>query len=300
MTEFLRILIFCIWVVGFALLIYAGQFLRQTNALAARRWAIASSLFLGILYLFTESPLSSFVPSNSLMRNASQWYIAAILLLTPFVSILGARRPTNKFWSYFIVLPMIFVLGFPILVNWMGGGMDDQFSIQPPVLIGFLFVLMMGVGNYFGTQLTLPAILAGCSVILIVVPLTTTVSPVVPVLVLAMTFPAAVAMHGLSIIWAYWSLRKRSNTETGSPYNQLWFNFQNLFGIVWAKRVAEQINQAAESKQWQVRLELHGLVWQQTELTTEQKTETIKELDKHLRWALLRFVEEEWIERSLK
>ncbi len=298
MIEFLNIIIFCIWVFGFTLLINVGQFLRQTNALAARRWAIASSLFLGFLYLITYSPLANIVPSNFVIRNTSQWYIAAILLLTPFVSILGARRPTNKFWSYFIVLPMIFVLGFPILVNWMGGAMDDDFSIQSPVLIGFLFVLMMGVGNYFGTQLTFPAMLAGCSVILIVVPLTTTVPGPVPVC--AMTFPVAVAMHGLSIIWAYWSFRKRSNTETDSPYNQLWFNFQNLFGIVWAKRVAEQINQAAESKQWQVRLELHGLVWQQTELTTEQKTETINELDKHLRWALLRFVEDEWIERSLK
>jgi len=175
--------------------------------------------------------------------------------------------------------------------------MYEDFSIQPPVLIGFLLILMMGVGNYFGTAFTFPAMLAGCSVVLIVVPLTATAPAFFPAR--EMAFPIAVATHALSILWVYWQVKKQHKTEADSPYHQLWFDFQNLFGIVWAKRVADQINQAAESNNWQIRLELHGLVWQQTELTAEQQSETIKGIDQQLRWALSRFVEEEWIERYL-
>ncbi len=270
----------------------ARGFLHDTNARSAHRWAFTSFVVLISVWLSSISPYQ-----NAFIRIEAIWYIAAILLLAPFVSILGARHPTNKFWSLFVVLPLMFVLGFPLLVTWVGGSLQEEFYIQPPILIGFFLVLMMSVGNYFGTSFTLPAILAGSSVVLIVVPLTTTVPSFFPAKEHA--FPAAVITHSIAIIWVYLITKRNQYVKYEFAYDRLWINFRDLFGIVWAKRVAEQVNQAAEKNHWQVRLELHGFVWLEDKITAEQKAETITGIDQQLRWALSRFVSESWIERQL-
>ncbi|MEZ6148255.1 MAG: hypothetical protein R3B91_23050 [Planctomycetaceae bacterium] len=42
------------------------------------------------------------------------WYSVALLSLCPPIAVLGARRPGAAAWTWFVILPMLAVLGWPM------------------------------------------------------------------------------------------------------------------------------------------------------------------------------------------
>lgn len=178
-------------------------------------------------------------------------YLAAVLLLTPLIHILGARRPGVSAWPWFVVLPLIMVLQWPALSEVMGDNSDAAIQIPTPTVIGFLLVLLMGSGNYFGTACTASMLCGTLGTAMIVLPVTEWVTFSEQWLFLPGCTMLAIAAALLP--------RKFYCRDTASlTPARLWSDFRDLYGIVWTKRVMDRVNQFAERECWDVRVTLEG------------------------------------------
>ena len=104
-------------------------------------------------------------------------------------------------------------------------------------------------------------------------------------------------------------------------FDRLWFDFFDLFGIVWGRRIQDRVNDIANLEQLPARLELDGFVWPQASTKsnlpvardgevslTNQPMSIQQERDRAaveariehiLRWLLRRFVDASWIDSRL-
>jgi hypothetical protein len=163
-------------------------------------------------------------------------------------------------------------------------------------------VLVMGAGNYLGTRFTVPAMLFTVALLLLVAPLSG-------------MFPDGFPTAGVSRTWATLCLSAstlfawRTSKANGQPWpashrsmeecDRLWIDFRDFFGIVWARRIQDRINAVAAKEQWPVRLEMHGIVWIEKELSVEQVHAAAKRFSQTFRWLLRRFVDRAWIDGRL-
>ena len=120
-----------------------------TTAAGARRWAVAAVIACLVTAACRLDVLSVTARTASLMQ-----YLSAVLLLTPLVYMLGARRPGILAWPWFVILPLIIILQWPAVSELLGDNSTDAIRIPSPTVLGFLLVLLMGSGNYFGTACT--------------------------------------------------------------------------------------------------------------------------------------------------
>ena len=120
----------------------------------------------------------------------------------------------------------------------------------------------------------------------------------------------AVAMVSicLAIVLVAWQLR-RPNDLTG--WNRVWLDFRDSFGVVWAMRVAERVNQSAAAYAWSVRLRWNGFQGIDQEenrvvdSTIDRDTDAPlagvapEQLDQAVRTLLRRFVSPDWIDQRM-
>lgn len=267
----------------------SGPAVRGTTLTIARKWAIVALAAWGFAWgVFL-------VPTGLSARVRDQlWYGVALLALCPPLAVLGARRPTTRVWPWFVLLPMLAVLGWPALTMWLLGGDIRPLRLEAPALVGFALVLLMGAGNYVGGRFTLTSCLFVVSACLIIAPFWA-VAP-------ANLFAAdrcrqwGTVLLGLAAAGAFCPLR---GVGAGEPNaDSLWRDFRNLFGIVWSRRIQERINQTAHQERWAARLAGDGFqpVEGDNLLSAEQ---TRGRIDHTLRWLLRRFADEAWIEQRL-
>lgn len=222
------------------------------------------------------------------------WYWAAVFGCCPLISVLGAKSPTARVWTWFIILPLIAVLGWPAVTVLFHQSELTPIEIQLPAFIGFVLVLVMGCGNYLGTRYGMATLLYGAGILISLWPLSN----------LFQADPQSnelwrltgTSLVGLGILLA----ARQSKRPTGgdSAFDRLWFDFSDTFGIVWSMRIQERINQTAEQEGWSARLGHDGFHWDD-QITPEQKRQTVNRLEHTLRWLLRRFVEPEWIDSKL-
>jgi hypothetical protein len=220
------------------------------------------------------------------------WYLTALLLACSGVAVLGARRPTARIWTVFVVLPLLVVLGWPALAVWGGDFRPGAMEIETPTLLGFTLVVVMGTGNYFGTRFTSSSVLTAAAILLAVVPCWSgfnsfSTGP------LRMREWATVCYSGAVLL--VWRNARWSPADI-RPLDRLWFDFRDMFGMVWSKRVLDRINDTLRNQQFPLRLELHGLTWTETEIDTARREDAEALLEKTFRWLLRRFVDPEWID----
>ena len=160
--------------------------------------------------------------------------LAAIMLLTPFIAVLGARRPGADVWSWFILLPLVVVLLWPVLAELPRADADQKLLLPLPTVLGFLFVLLMGAGNYFGTQNTAAALVAAVGVLLVL-------SGTTEFAANDWTYVAGCICMALSTrlipTRLFTDSQPAQSADSTLGPNRLWGDFRDLFGIVWAKRV---------------------------------------------------------------
>ena len=223
------------------------------------------------------------------------WYWAAVLLVCPFISVLGSRRPTEKVWTGFIVLPLIAVLGWPALTALFGGSTPAPICVSTPVFLGFALVLVMGLGNYAGTRFGRSSLLAGAAVCLTVMPFHTSggFTPTSSQTVRS----AAALLTALSLFHARRQAGRKTMDEV--PCDRIWFDFRDTFGIVWSIRIQERINQTAESEQWPCRLTPLGFEWD-SGISAHERYEGEQRVEATLRWLLRRFVDPCWIDARFR
>ena len=141
------------------------QFLSGTTLLSAWNWG------LGALCLWTISLGGETIGGISLGLVDQCWYLVLLLTLAAAVTVLGAKRPGARVWGAFVVLPMLCVLGWPAAYAWKAGWPPLELRLVDPALWAVLLVIVMGLGNYFGTRYVWSAGLLGGSLLLLLAPL---------------------------------------------------------------------------------------------------------------------------------
>ncbi len=268
--------------------------LRGTTLVTAACWALA-----GLGAAAASALHESITGGDRPAISDFAWYASTVVLLCPGIAVLGARKPGAAAWSWFVLLPLVLVLMWPAVASTSLQNVDARLELEEPAMIGFAVVLVMSCGNYFGTRYTLPSVLFAASLALFV-------GPMSPTLVGMLPSPEAARLTG-SLLLAFSTLivlgRSRvaalpAGTQTTS-LDVVWFEFIETFGMVWAKRVMDRVNQSAAHEKWAGRLELHGFVWQQ-DCSDAERTRTEERFDHTLRWLLKRFVEPTWIDELAK
>ncbi|MCP4513242.1 MAG: hypothetical protein GY826_43355, partial [Fuerstiella sp.] len=206
---------------------------RATTAAGALYWAftaVAACLVTAVCHLETVAVTPR---TGSVLQ-----YLSAVLLLTPLVHILGARRPGITAWPWFVVLPLIAVLQWPAASELLGNTSDAAIRIPSPTVVGYLLVLLMGSGNYFGTACTSSMLLGVSGVTLILLPVTEWVA----------FSEKRLFLPGCTMLATAAALLPRQffrQHVAEREHGQLWSDFRDLYGLVWAMRVMDRVNQFA-------------------------------------------------------
>lgn len=266
-----------------------------TTADTARRWAVAATCSLLLAGLLRVPALG--IPAAV---SSGIHYFATVMLLTPLIAVLGARRPGSGAWPWFVVLPLIIVLQWPSISQLASGRVDTPIEIPAPTLLGFLFVLIMGAGNYFGTTLSSEAFAGAFAVFLFLLP----VSPwcawnnlLWPTLGAVLLCFCAIRVHR-----RFGEPPERIG-ELQQGVARLWVTFRDLYGIVWTKRVMDRVNQFAVRERWAWQLSLDGFVptakAESAQVAQEAFDKTAKRPVEILCWVLRRFVDRPFLLRFL-
>jgi hypothetical protein len=222
------------------------------------------------------------------------WLVSAVLLATPFIAVLGARRPGSRVWSVFIVAPLAVVLDLPAATAWNRDWRPAPLHLEVPMLAGYALVILMGTGNYLGTRFVFPAVMT--AVAGLAVPVSMSSLHGLPERGLARA--GATLLLAAAMWLAAWKGHKPAPTGM-TGFDRLWRDFRNLYGIVWARRVLDRVNETAARDHWPVRLQLHGFVpvdpSHAQPLTPDQR----QQVEHALRWLLRRFVDTDWITERL-
>lgn len=260
----------------------ARRSLRNTSLINAWGWSLAACCV-----WLAAAAVELARPESPSVQQA--WYFASVVGLCPGIAVLGSRRPTVRVWNAFVILPLIAVLCWPLVLCWMPRG-PVRPPMEGPALAGFLFVGVMSFGNYIGTRHTLLTIALGvtnASAFFGAVHPDSSSNRLVGGLVLA----AALAMLT--------SFRRRRASVTRGDWNAVWKDFRNLFGLVWAYRIAERVNHQAARDQWPIRLGQHGFFAVENGMPAGAPADE-PHVSHTMRWLLRRFVDEPWIAERLQ
>jgi hypothetical protein len=227
------------------------------------------------------------------------WYLAAIGLLVPPVAVLGARRPGAHAWTWFVLLPLGLVLLWPAINSWSEDGPPRGLLLEGPHILGFAVVLTMGAGNYFGTRHTLSAMLYAVA----------TAALMSHFVEWAQFNPAYVRVSATTLLAlaTYLAVRsRRATNQTAGParplpdlshWETVWREFRDSFGIVWAKRVMDRMNEAAKEERWPVRLDLDGFVVVKPIAQDALADNRLAiQVEHWMRFLMRRFVDSAWID----
>jgi hypothetical protein len=232
--------LFVIFLTGVYPLGQAWQANRRTTLLQAVNWAIAAWAAWGLL-------LGLAVRGTSEPELASARYLALCLTGCASVAVLGARRPGVGAWN-FVLLGLLAVMLLP-LVEQLLMGVQTLDIFRKIFLAG---TLAIGVLNYLPTRLGPAALLAGggCTLELLALFTGETSTERLEIVVGRM----CVALSP----WVGWLMMRRRSL-TRSEFDQLWSDFRDRFGVVWAQRLREQFNRSAANANWPVHLYWQGL-----------------------------------------
>ena len=281
---------------GVSLLLLAPVLLRVRRAIrlstleTAWRWAVACWFFWGVAWFSRLWPLA---PS----LHDQLWYAVAVLGLCPPIAVLGAKRPGSRAWTAFVVFPLVLVFSWFPFVDWFTQFPPDRLQLEVPLVLGYFLVLMMGYGNYLGTRHFGSSLLTAAALAWLVVQLFQGRAAEEPLgLSLNQNALGPTGLLGAAALIELIVTTRPSAGGTGP--DRLWRDFQEAFGLVWARRVMDRINHTAAQEQWAARLELQGFVWN-PDRTPAQEQRTRERIDHALRWLLRRFVDAAWIDQRL-
>jgi hypothetical protein len=171
-----------------------------------------------------------------------------------------------------------------------------------PALWAFAVVCVMGLGNYVGTRFLSSALWLGAGLVWLILPYVGWNPEILPTPIdcrMRATFCA-----GLSVIWP--GLLAASSRALLSPWDRVWVDFVNMFGIVWGRRLQDRFNDTAQKSKWGVKLDLYGLTWDDPASIASDRSAQNRpgpvwttEMTAALVWLLRRFVDQVWIDRRL-
>ena len=266
------------------------RFVTGLTLMSSWRWAVAGAF----------SVVASMLVTRKVVTLAPGWtsaaqYFAATMLLTPLVAALGARRPGNAAWQWFVVLPMIVVLQWPAVTQLMSSRGSEPLELGAPATIGVLLVITMSTWTLLGSSMTLSGLMYVAAVLCCLLPSsgwmasTSSLPLLSPLLLVGAQIPAA------SILKARFAAARNARGVAEST-DASWQLFQTLYGLVWTRRVLDRVNQFAPGEQWSVALTRLG--FRRSGGGAVSDAELAKPLEA-FRWVLSRFADPEWIKKHV-
>ena len=223
-------------------------------------------------------------------------FFAATLTFCPLIALMGAKRPQDRAW-HFIVLSLWVVLALPALhVGLLRSG---QMLSTPSSLAWFMLALIViGLINRVLTPAWIGGLLFACgqtSLLAKHLPLVVNVPGIE-------RYPCELIGLGLivaSAVLSWWlSHRRRPSAE---PLDRLWLEFRDLFGVLWALRLAERVNSAAALTKSDLVLRWSGFQTSAGGRITESLSpDAVRILRQGLENLLRRFVSRAWIAERLQ
>lgn len=269
--------------VAVLIVVRARSAIWPTSLRLAWSWVLAATCAIAVVWLLTG--ILQCVPSP---WDDRLWYAIAELALCPLIAVLGARRPGVAVWNWFVLLPLLVVLGWPVAAAILSGDRSEIFNIETPQTIGFVLVLIMGAGNYLGTRWTVPIVAWTFAFWLALNSVWRSNPDTVRML--------AVWCVGLAAVLGWWCAHRPNKLPIGPQ--RVWRDFGDQFGIVWAQRIRERINERAAQEKWPVRLERSGFVQIGGEPANNAELADPR-IEQALRWLLRRFVDDVWLDERL-
>lgn len=222
-------------------------------------------------------------------------YFATTMLLTPLVTILGARRPGIAAWHWFVVLPMVIVLQWPALSQLFGSHGRAPIELNAPATVGVVVVLVMSATTLLGTSSTCVALVYSSAILLLLASTTGNKSAQFPVTAFAPILMLTAMWIALRNLDCHLT-RLRTATTTAQRTQAIGEMFSSLYGFTWTRRVQDRINQFAPRERWSVRLTATGFK------RLDGDTPTDDELQQPLEafiWVLTRFADDGWLRHVL-
>jgi hypothetical protein len=190
------------------------------------------------------------------------------------------------------------VLDLPAVTAWNRDLQPASLHLEVPMLAGYALVLVMGAGNYLATRVALPALLAAVAMLLVPVSMSSLHGAPDP----SRARPLATILLSAAVWGAVLGLRKSPRAERPAgptSFEELWNDFRDLYGIVWARRVLDRVNATAFQEDWPVRLQLNGFVPVDASRSLLLTPEQSGQIEHTLRWLLRRFADPEWIDERI-
>lgn len=253
--------------------------LRGTTLVAPWAWAIFAIGCLSMACWITDS--TSAVGVTSALRH-----IAATSTICPAMAVLGAKRPQDRGWA-FIVLSLWGILALPAM-QAMAFAPASPLELHAAWQIFLLLLALTGNANWAATRFFPSALLVSIAQwcwLRGTNALPMQVSSQMIDLVAACCLMVAVALGRYA---------PRPH-DTSAGWDRVWHDFRDAFGVVWALRVSERINQSADRYQWPLRLQWSGF---QKLAETPAADWNRDEFEQSVRTLLRRFVSNEWIDRK--
>ncbi|MFN0051169.1 MAG: hypothetical protein ACKV0T_03205 [Planctomycetales bacterium] len=231
------------------------------------------------------------------------WYAVAVVMLVPPIAVLGARRPIHRAWPWFVLLPLVLIFAWPAASAFPRFQPPREWNIESPVLAGYALLLLMGAGNFLGLRHTIPSLLWMASLGLLA-------GSLCPATAARLPGPPD-ARHWATLLlsaagwWGLWqSRRSQRQRKSGNthPLDRVWFDFQDVFGVVWARRVQDRFNDLVRQRRVPVLLTMHGLRGGAAGETSisEVALVDLQGAEANLRWLLQKFVDPDWIDARLR
>ncbi len=296
-TEWLPIaVVLTLGTVGCGALARAGHSLQGTTLAQPRRWAIAA---LGAVVV-SEVVVELFTGDRQPGWVDAVRYAAATATLCPLMALLGARRPQHRAWQM-IVLSFWAVVQVPSL-QWLLMRSGEPLRLFPAWSWFLAILLFVSLVNHLPTRFATAALLAFVGQLALLAPYLPLIArwssewadgPVRPL------FGTALLVG--SVLSATYHRRP---TVDAPPLDRLWLDFRDLYGTVWALRVAAAINASSATHGWNTTLVWSGFcisddpqtAFDEAAMTPETAHAVRQSLCSHLR----RFVSAEWIDERLK
>ncbi len=273
-------------VIGLALIGLALRRTRGSTLQAPLAWAATSMI--GIVVVETGLAILNIADS----AGAAQLRLAAgSTALLPAVALFGAKRPQNGAWQ-FVVFSCWVLLAMPAGQAWLMR--PDYPPAAHPLWIAMVLVIVAaGAVNYLPTKFWPTALLWSAGQIAALwesMPWSEPGASLTPAIVVGL-FTAAAVIAAL--------LSHRCHPSDDSRLDELWIDFRNQFGVVWALRVAERVNASLKSPGQDAVLTWHGFTTSHGGTTTTATALASSEAETTLCAILRRFVSAEWIDARL-
>ena len=183
-------------------------------------------------------------------------YLSSLATIAALISTLGARKPGHGAWSILMGL-LVLILLIPWMEDFGLSGRANPLSrlrLDAPWSIFYGILVVAGVTNYLFTRYAGASILIGAGLLVEYVAL---LNPSWPP-------PRRAVLWSLGPLLGAWGILRaeceaRSRSEPAAGLAAVWLWFRDHWGVVWALRVRERFNRAAEVANWPVRLAWNGV-----------------------------------------